>query len=111
MIKWSLEAPRILYDDFVNSDNWLYYTVRFQNLGTFPATFVRIEDELDSQLDETSFQMLQSSHDYVVKRTLSSLEWFFDDINLFLTMVKSTYGAVWLFFISTRSFYYYPRFS
>ena len=80
--KMESRGPRILYDDFVNSDNWLYYTVRFQNLGTFPATFVRIEDELDSQLDETSFQMLQSSHDYVVKRTLSSLEWFFDDINL-----------------------------
>ena len=80
--KMESRGPSILYDDFVNSDNWLYYTVRFQNLGTFPATFVRIEDELDSQLDETSFQMLQSSHDYVVKRTLSSLEWFFDDINL-----------------------------
>ena len=80
--KMESRGPRILYDDFVNSDNWLYYTVRFQNLGTFPATFVRIEDELDSQLDETSFQMLQSSHDYVVKRTVSSLEWFFDDINL-----------------------------
>ena len=80
--KMESRGPSILYDDFVNSDNWLYYTVRFQNLGTFPATFVRIEDELDSQLDETSFQMLQSSHDYVVKRTVSSLEWFFDDINL-----------------------------
>ena len=80
--KMESRGPRILYDDFVNSDNWLYYTVRFQNLGTFPATFVRIEDELDSQLDETSFQMLQSSHDYVVKRNVSSLEWFFDDINL-----------------------------
>ena len=80
--KMESRGPSILYDDFVNSDNWLYYTVRFQNLGTFPATFVRIEDELDSQFDETSFQMLQSSHDYIVKRTLSSLEWFFDDINL-----------------------------
>ena len=75
-------GPKVLYDEFVTSDQWLYYTIRFQNLGTFPATFVRIEDELDEQLDETTFQMLRSSHDFVVTRTESSLEWFFDDINL-----------------------------
>jgi len=80
--KMEAHGPRILYDDFVSSDEYLYYTIRFQNLGTFPATFVRIEDMLNSQLDETTFQMLRSSHDYVVTRTDSSLEWFFEDINL-----------------------------
>ena len=80
--KMESHGPRVIYDDFVASDEWLYYTVRFQNLGTFPATFVRIEDELDVQLDETTFQMLRSSHDYVVTRTESSLEWYFEDINL-----------------------------
>ena len=80
--KMEARGPRVVYDDFVVSDQWLYYTIRFQNLGTFPATFVRIEDELDIQLDETSFQMLRSSHDYVVTRTENSLEWYFEDINL-----------------------------
>lgn len=80
--KMESHGPRVVFDDFATSDEWLYYTVRFQNLGTFPATFVRIEDELDAQLDETTFQMLRSSHDYVVTRTANSLEWFFEDINL-----------------------------
>ncbi|MDG5491488.1 T9SS type A sorting domain-containing protein [Psychroserpens sp. SPM9] len=80
--KMEAHGPRIVYDDFVVSDEYLYYTIRFQNLGTFPATYVRIEDMLNEQLDETTFQMLRASHDYVVTRTDSSLEWFFDNINL-----------------------------
>ena len=76
------QGPRIVYDDFITSDEWLYYTIRFQNLGTAEAIFVRIEDALDDQLDESTFQMLRSSHDYVVTRTGKDLEWFFDDINL-----------------------------
>ena len=30
-------GPKVLYDEFVTSDQWLYYTIRFQNLGTFPC--------------------------------------------------------------------------
>lgn len=80
--KMESHGPRINYDNFTASDEWLYYTIRFQNLGTFPATFVTIEDSLDDQLDESTFQMLRSSHDYVVTRTENDLEWYFDDINL-----------------------------
>ena len=80
--KMEAHGPRILYDNFVISDEWLYYTIRFQNLGTFQATFVKIDDTLDNQLDETTFQMLRSSHDNVVTRIDNNLEWFFNDINL-----------------------------
>ncbi|MBC2845687.1 DUF7619 domain-containing protein [Winogradskyella flava] len=80
--KMESHGPNIVYNDFISSDEYLYYTIRFQNVGTAEAIFIRIEDELDSQLDETTFQMLRSSHDYMVTRTGSSLEWFFDDINL-----------------------------
>ena len=31
---------------------------------------------------KASFQMLRSSHDYVVTRTENNLEWYFEDINL-----------------------------
>ena len=75
-------GPRVNYDSFSASDEWLYYTIRFQNLGTFSAEFVRIEDALDNQLDVTTFQMLRSSHDYVVTLTDTDLEWYFEDINL-----------------------------
>ncbi len=80
--KMESHGPQIIYDDFVSSDEYFYYTIRFQNLGTFAADFIRIEDELDAQLDESTFQMLRSSHDYVVTRTGNDLEWFFQDIQL-----------------------------
>ncbi len=80
--KMEAHGPKVLYDEFSTSDEWLYYTIRFQNLGTAAAEFVRIEDALDVSLDETTFQMLRSSHDYVVTRTESDLEWYFDTINL-----------------------------
>ena len=80
--KMEVHGPDIIYNDFITSDEYLYYTIRFQNLGTAEAIFIRIEDELDAQLDETTFEMLRSSHDYMVTRTGSSLEWYFDDIYL-----------------------------
>lgn len=80
--KMESHGPEIVYNDFITSDEYLYYTIRFQNVGTAEAIFIRIEDELDAMLDETTFQMLRSSHDYMVTRTDSSLEWYFDDINL-----------------------------
>ncbi|APY09208.1 hypothetical protein BWZ20_13245 [Winogradskyella sp. J14-2] len=80
--KMEAHGPEIVYDEFVTSDQWLYYTIRFQNLGTAEAIFVRIEDELNAQLDESTFQMLRSSHDYVITRTGKDLEWYFDNINL-----------------------------
>jgi|GEM_PF-860183 len=80
--KMEAHGPKVVYDEFTASDEWLYYTIRFQNLGTAAAEFVRIEDVLDVSLDETSFQMLRASHDYVVTRTETDLEWYFEDINL-----------------------------
>ncbi|WP_296381689.1 T9SS type A sorting domain-containing protein [Winogradskyella sp.] len=80
--KMESHGSEIVYDDFIATNEYLYYTVRFQNVGTAEAIFIRIEDELDAQLDETTFQMLRSSHDYQVTRIGNDLEWFFDDINL-----------------------------
>ncbi|WP_179336566.1 T9SS type A sorting domain-containing protein [Winogradskyella ludwigii] len=80
--KMESHGKDILYDDFVTSDEYLYYTIRFQNVGTAEAIKVRIEDVLDIQLDASTFQMLRSSHDYVVTRTANNLEWNFDNINL-----------------------------
>lgn len=80
--KMEAHGPRVLYDEFSTSDEWLYYTIRFQNLGTAEAIFIRIEDVLDASLDETTFQMLRSSHDNIVTRNENNLEWYFEDINL-----------------------------
>ncbi|WP_298516935.1 T9SS type A sorting domain-containing protein [uncultured Kordia sp.] len=74
-------GPEIIHPDFTSED-YLYYTIRFQNLGTAEAINVRIEETLNTQVDETTFQMIASSHAYQVRRTNDELVWNFDDINL-----------------------------
>jgi uncharacterized repeat protein (TIGR01451 family) len=45
-------------------DEMLEYTIRFQNTGTDTAFTVRLEDQLDSDLDWGSFQPVAASHAY-----------------------------------------------
>ncbi len=79
--KTESHGPEIKLDDFSNED-YLYYTINFQNLGTAEALEIRVEDMLDSQLDASTFKMLNASHDYTVTRVENALTWQFDDINL-----------------------------
>ncbi|MCZ8215521.1 MAG: hypothetical protein O9262_04735, partial [Cyclobacteriaceae bacterium] len=65
----------------VDTDH-LEYTIRFQNVGTAPATFVTLEDVIDPNLNISTFTVVSASHAYtyqIVDRTLSVL---FDNINL-----------------------------
>ena len=64
------------------ADDYLHYTIRFQNMGTANATFVRIETLLNENLDFDTFQPMGGSHNFVTNRVGTSLEFFFDDINL-----------------------------
>ncbi|MFG6687915.1 T9SS type A sorting domain-containing protein [Mariniflexile sp. HNIBRBA6329] len=74
-------GPEIFYDDF-SSDDYLFYTIRFQNVGTADAINVSIDNTLDSRLDKSTIQMLSASHDYVFTRTDNQLNWQFDNIHL-----------------------------
>ncbi|MFH4964178.1 T9SS type A sorting domain-containing protein [Gaetbulibacter sp. M235] len=74
-------GSEIFYDDFSSSD-YLYYTIRFQNVGTADAINVSIDNTVDSKLDKSTIQMLSASHDYVFTRTNNQLNWKFDSINL-----------------------------
>lgn len=65
-----------------SANEYLYYTIYFQNTGTASAIQVTIEDALDSKLDQNSVVMLDSSHDYNVERKQSLLKWTFDYIML-----------------------------
>jgi uncharacterized repeat protein (TIGR01451 family) len=60
------------------------YTVRFQNTGTFPATFVEVYDTISNQLDLSTFEMVATSHQpYTLTfPTDGVLKWRFDNINL-----------------------------
>ncbi|NUY80686.1 T9SS type A sorting domain-containing protein [Flavobacterium sp. MAH-1] len=74
-------GPEIPIDTFSQND-YLYYTVNFQNLGTADAIHVKIDMDLDPQLDENSITILESSHDYVLQRNGTHLQWKFDYIML-----------------------------
>ena len=74
-------GDKIALADFTE-DDYLYYTIRFQNTGTTNATFVRVEDVLDAQLNPESLRMIAASHPYVLKRINNELVWKFENILL-----------------------------
>ncbi len=79
--KQESHGGQIEFGDFT-ADDYLTYTIRFENTGTADAINVRVEDVLDDQLDENSIRMIDASHDYVLERVESNLTWRFDGINL-----------------------------
>lgn len=61
----------------------LHYVIRFQNTGTFPATFVVIRDTLPTTLDLATLKVTASSHPNTWRLFGSHvLEFRFDPINL-----------------------------
>jgi hypothetical protein len=79
--KMESHGGKILITEYEPSD-YLFYTIRFQNEGTANAEFVIIEDELHDQIDETSIQMVNASHNYIMTRVENDLKWEFRNINL-----------------------------
>lgn len=75
-----LQGETITIDE---TDDYLDYIIRFQNTGNANATFVRIEDVLDTELDWSTLKMLSASHDYQVNITNNNeVEFVFNNINL-----------------------------
>jgi hypothetical protein len=72
---------KIVHSTFTSND-YLYYTIQFENTGTGSAEFIRVEDALDAQLDENTFEMLNASHAVNTKREGNQLTWHFYNINL-----------------------------
>ena len=64
------------------ADEYLHYTIRFQNTGDAEAVNIRVENLLDAKLDPATFQPIGSSHDYRVEMVNNELKFIFEDINL-----------------------------
>lgn len=79
--KTEIHGGKILFDSFLSND-YLTYTIRFENTGTANAETVKITDVLDSKHDENSIRMISGSHQYILKRLGSNLDWTFNSINL-----------------------------
>ncbi|MCB0768817.1 MAG: hypothetical protein KDC00_00235 [Flavobacteriales bacterium] len=68
---------------FINSDEYIDYTIRFQNTGTDTAFTVVITDTLSTDLDMSSFQPGVCSHPCTVDfKAGRVVEWTFTDILL-----------------------------
>lgn len=65
-----------------NLGNYLNYVVRFQNTGSASAINIRIEDVLDTELDPSTFQLIDLSHPGRVQLKNNKIEFIFDNINL-----------------------------
>jgi hypothetical protein len=62
--------------------DYLYYTIRFQNTGTYEARNAKIEDLLGTQFDYSTVQVLRSSHNFTMDRQNNHLSWTFNNIHL-----------------------------
>ena len=62
--------------------DYLHYTIRFQNLGTAPATFIRVVDEIESDLDIQTLVVQSASHPFVTEVRGDRIEFLFDNANL-----------------------------
>ena len=79
--KLESHGSRILITNFT-PNNYLYYTINFENTGTASAINVKVIDVLDAKLDETSIKMVNTSHSYTMDRIDNLLTWKFDNIQL-----------------------------
>jgi uncharacterized repeat protein (TIGR01451 family) len=67
----------------VDSNDWVNYTIHFQNNGTGPAYYVSIIDSLSSKLDIGTVAITGSSHDAIVQQISGhALRFTFIDIYL-----------------------------
>ncbi len=95
--KMESHGEKILYSSFTSND-YLTYTIRFENTGTASAINVRINDVLDSKLDETTLRTLSSSHSYILDRVGNTLNWKFDNIMLPVSIANTSIGKGYVTF-------------
>ncbi len=96
--KMEAHGERILHSTFTPND-FLTYTIRFENTGTADAINVRINDVLNSQLDVNSVRMISASHSYVMDRIGNNINWYFDDIMLPPSVADTNIGKGYITFM------------
>lgn len=90
-------GEKIVHSTF-SSDDYLTYTIRFENTGTANAINIKVADELDPQLDETTLKMIDASAGYSLERVNRSLVWKFSGIDLPPSQPNSTVGHGYITF-------------
>ncbi|MES2545581.1 MAG: T9SS type A sorting domain-containing protein [Bacteroidota bacterium] len=90
-------GPEIVHSTFTSND-YLTYTIQFENTGTANAVTVKVDDVLDTKLDETSIKMIDASHNYTLDRVGNDLTWHFDGIDLPPSVAGTTIGKGYINF-------------
>lgn len=67
-------------DGEVEANSDMYYTIRFQNTGNFPARDIRITDTLSQALSISSLRILTSSHPMITWLDGNVVTFYFDEI-------------------------------
>ncbi|WP_395045609.1 T9SS type A sorting domain-containing protein [Flavobacterium sp.] len=62
--------------------DYLHYTIRFQNVGTSDAINIKVVNDMDAKLDWSTFQLINTSHNCRVKNKNGHNEFLFEGINL-----------------------------
>lgn len=79
--KTESHGRKIVHSTF-SSNDYLTYTIRFENTGTAPAINIRVTDVLDAKLNENTVTMIAASGAYTLERVGSNLTWKFNGVNL-----------------------------
>jgi uncharacterized repeat protein (TIGR01451 family) len=95
--KMESHGGRILISSFTSND-YLTYTIRFENTGTASANFIKITDVLDDKLEPSSLRMVDASSNYVLDRVGPYLTWKFNEINLPPSIPETTIGKGYVTF-------------
>lgn len=95
--KMEAHGERILHSTFTPND-YLTYTIRFENTGTANAEIVTINDFLDADLDENTIRMVSASHPYIMDRVGSNVNWIFEDIQLPPSVANTNIGKGYITF-------------
>ncbi|MFC7774619.1 DUF7619 domain-containing protein [Flavobacterium sp. GCM10027622] len=95
--KSEAHGGKIVHSTFTEND-YLNYTIRFENTGTYEAVNVRVNDVLDNQLDEATLETISASHPYILERKNNVLNWKFDGIQLPPSVANSDIGHGFIHF-------------
>ncbi len=95
--KMESHGKEIQLSSFTSND-YLNYTIRFENTGTADASFINVTDILDAKLDETSIKMVKASNSYTLTRIENNLNWNFDNVQLPPSVANTQIGHGYISF-------------
>lgn len=95
--KTESHGENIVYSSFA-AEEYLFYTIRFENTGSASAIDVLVSDLLDAKIDETSVKVVSASHDYTLDRVANALTWRFKNIQLPVSVADTDTGKGYIMF-------------